>query len=650
MTSMVDPEVARLRAENRQLRSDLDERGLALESQLRALFDFMPQLGWTAQPDGSIDFYNRGWYEYTGTTFEEMKGWAWKSVHHAEMLPRVIERWESCLRAGTPFEMEFPLRRRDGAFRWFLTRVNPVRDADGVIRRWVGINTDIDDQRNHVEQEVGRFFAMSLDLLCIVGLDGFFKRLNPLWSAILGWTDEELVSKPWLDFVHPDDRGATAGAGSQLNEGASVISFTNRYVCKDGSYRWLEWRARPDGERGMFYAAARDITPRREAEDARDKLREQLIVSDRMASAGTLAAGVAHEINNPLGYMTVNLDMVLEEIRALAGGSSSGRMRELEGMILDARDGAERVRKIVRGMKTFSRVDEESRAVLDVKPVIELSINMAFNEIRHRARLVEDFGEIPLVYADDARLAQVFINLLVNAAQAIPEGNVDSNEIRIRTSTDPEGRAVVEVVDTGPGIPDAVLGRMFDAFFTTKAVGAGTGLGLSICHNIVTGLGGDISVTSELGRGTAFRVVLPAAAVQQLPGARALVTPTAPMTRRGAVLVLDDEPPIRVALARVLGDHEVTTVATAMEALALIRSGKHFDIILSDLMMPQMTGMDFYDELAQSSPEDAAKIVFISGGAFTPRAREFLERVANERIEKPFDVKTVRELVRNFLK
>jgi CheY-like chemotaxis protein/two-component sensor histidine kinase len=317
-------------------------------------------------------------------------------------------------------------------------------------------------------------------------------------------------------------------------------------------------------------------------------------------------------------------------------------------MAVEAEEGAERIRKIVRGLKTFSRAEEERRAVIDVRPLLELSIDMAFNEIRHRARLVKSYGQAPLVEADEARLGQVFINLLVNAAQALPEGHSDANEIHIVTSTDAAGRAVIEVSDTGAGIPAHLIGRIFDPFFTTKPVGIGTGLGLSICHNIVASLGGEISVTSEEGVGTTFRIVLPPAV--EAPRAARL----APSARKqamacAAVLVLDDEAAIGTVLRRVLCDHEVTAVTTAKQALELLSSGKHFDVIFSDLMMPEMSGMDFYAELQLSFPRLAERVIFVSGGAFTPSAKAFLDRVPNQRIDKPFDARSVRDIVQKLV-
>ena len=241
------------------------------------------------------------------------------------------------------------------------------------------------------------------------------------------------------------------------------------------------------------------------------KLQERLMIADRMISVGTLAAGVAHGINNPLAAITVNLDLVLEDVRSIGGGSPSGRLKEMEKMASEARTAADRIRKIVRGLMTFSRTDEKRPAVVvDIKQVLELSIGMASNEIRQSARLVRDYGDTPLVFVDDSRLAQVFVNLLVNAAQAIGSDDAEANEIRLTTLTDETGRVVVEVHDTGKGISPSALGHLFTPFFTTKPFGLGPGLGLSICYNIVTEMSGEITARSRGERGATFSVALPA--------------------------------------------------------------------------------------------------------------------------------------------
>jgi CheY-like chemotaxis protein len=232
----------------------------------------------------------------------------------------------------------------------------------------------------------------------------------------------------------------------------------------------------------------------------------------------------------------------------------------------------------------------------------------------------------------------------MNAAQSIPEGRADRNEIRIVTRTAENGRAVIEVCDTGAGIPRDILPRIFDPFFTTKPVGVGTGLGLSLCHRMVSDLGGDIAVESEVGKGSVFRLTLPAAKSERhaLAPARAVGEPA----RRSRVLVLDDEVAFGRALERSLGRyHDVVTLTSGSEALAMMAAGERFDAILSDLMMPQVTGMDLYEELGRIAPDQARKMIFVTGGAFTERAREFLEGLANPCVEKPFELANLLELI-----
>lgn len=388
-----------------------------------------------------------------------------------------------------------------------------------------------------------------------------------------------------------------------------------------------------------------DITQRR-------KLEAALLLASRMSSVGTLASGIAHEINNPLSYVTSNLEFIGQSLSEVEDGPASGRIRELLELVGHAREGAERVRRIVHGLKTFSRAEvAETRAPLELQPLLELAINLTFNEIRQRARLVKEYGRTPHVEADDARLCEVFVNLLLNAAQAIGGGQVDDNEIRVVTSTDAAGCAVVEVRDTGCGIPDANRAQIFDPFFTTKTIGLGTGLGLSIVHGIVTAHGGTTTFGSaSVGNGTSFRVVLPPARADVRPVAATIPQAPVSSSRRGSVLVVDDEPIVARVLRRILmADHDVATAHSGREAMAHFEKGERFDVILCDLMMPVMNGMALHAELSEAIPEQAARIIFITGGAFTPAAKQFLDHVPNVRVEKPFEAANIRALVRGLV-
>jgi signal transduction histidine kinase len=402
----------------------------------------------------------------------------------------------------------------------------------------------------------------------------------------------------------------------------------------------------------------RDAAMRRD----QGQIRQQLMISERMASVGTLAAGVAHEINNPLSVVVGNLEFVAGDLRqvgelvaglgkrespaiAAAIEQIGARLAEIAPSLQDAQQAADRVRVIVRDLRLFSRADEEVRGPVDVRRVLDSSLSMARNEIRHRAQVQRDYGEVAPVDGNEARLGQVFLNLIVNAAQALPEGRTAENRIVVSTRSD-DGRVIVDISDTGSGIPPEVLPRIFDVFFTTKPIGVGTGLGLAICHRIVSGMGGSITVDSRVGAGTTVRVTLPTAGPGAGEAPAAAPTAVKGARRRGAVLVVEDEQAVGRMLQKVLSASDsVTLVASGREALSRIKEHPPFDVILCDLMMPEMTGMDFHTALTSHSESLARRVVFMTGGAFTPKAREFLDRVDNPRIDKPVDIQRLRQLV-----
>jgi signal transduction histidine kinase/FixJ family two-component response regulator len=392
-------------------------------------------------------------------------------------------------------------------------------------------------------------------------------------------------------------------------------------------------------------ALIHSLEERLRLEQERERMRLELIHSQKLESIGTLAAGVAHEISNPLAYIATNLEYIGARLDRV---DDPAVVRELRRATREAMLGADRVRRIVGDLTRFARREEEPPSPVDVRTVLDTAIGMAWTEIRHRARLVRDYGALALVLADEDRLVQVFLNLLVNAAQAIEEGHADRNEIRLRTHLDGD-RLAIEVQDTGGGIPADALDRVFAPFFTTKPAGTGTGLGLSICHTIVTALGGAIEVESQLGVGSTFRVVLPVhrdTGLRRDPPARAVEGP-----RRARILLVDDEPYFVSAMCRALQEqHEVVGLTSAREALSRLAhaadSPERFDLILCDVMMSEMSGIELYSELVRVAPELARRVVFMTGGAFTPRARAFLQAVPNRCVEKPVDLETIDELIR----
>ncbi len=470
------------------------------------------------------------------------------------------------------------------------------------------------------------------DGIAVMGADGAILYRSTSAARMLGQDPSQPPVAQMMQAMHPDDQPAVAEVWGRMlaNPGVRFQSL-GRAQHEDGTWRTLEGSLvnllEHPALRGVV-ANFRDITERKQIEG-------QLVAADRMVSIGTLAAGVAHEINNPLAYVLANLSLLTDAL-----GSSGS---DIADTLAAARDGAERVRQIVRDLKTFSRAEDLVQGDIDIHRVLDSVANLSWNEIRHRARLVKDYGRsLPPVQGNEGRLGQVFLNLVVNAAQAMPEGAAARNEIRLLTRSE-GNRVVVEVRDTGVGIEAEHLQHLFDPFFTTKPVGVGTGLGLFICKNIVNSLGGVISVQSAMGKGTVFTVSLPVSAGGAVPAEAP--APPAPAARRAKILVVDDEPQIGRVIKAALRLHDVFCLTSAVEALAKLRAGERFDIIICDLMMPQMTGMDFHEALEQELPEQSRRIVFLTGGAFTAKARSFLERVKNLRIDKPFEVAALRTMV-----
>ncbi len=394
----------------------------------------------------------------------------------------------------------------------------------------------------------------------------------------------------------------------------------------------------------------------------REQLQARLVEADRLTSLGTIAASVAHEINNPLAYAIANLELVAN---LLAEGSSDrpalGSGSPIALALADSREGLLRIRSIVRDLRTFSRPADDGIGPVDVERVLDSSANIVSSEVSQRARLIKDYGGVPRVLANDARLGQVCLNLIVNAAQSIPEGHVDENEIRLSTRRDSHGRVQIEVADTGEGIAAPLLAHIFEPFFTTKPRSNGTGLGLSICKDLVERLGGTLTVESEVGKGSLFRISFPElsapgdASVERhealTPKIEAATAADAgvPRARRGQVLIVDDEPRLCAILARLLAsEHDVTTFTSAAAAVDRIAGGQRFDVIFSDLMMPGMSGMDLHAEVVRLAPQQAKRMVFLTGGAFTPKASEFLGTVRNRLLDKPFDYAVLAALAREF--
>ncbi|HEX7840225.1 MAG TPA: ATP-binding protein, partial [Kofleriaceae bacterium] len=540
--------------------------------------------------------------------------------------------------------------------RWFAALVAAAALAlvAGVFTGWQ--RSVLRRRTRQLQEQTDASFRAVIDVmpdLISMQRDGKLIYLNLAIRRLMGVDDR---TDRWgdlglLDRVHPDDRASLIELlrrVDQLEPEVVPEALEVRVRSADGSWRTCEVTGtRVElGGKVTVIASGRDITDRQ-------RLRAKIVMSDRMASLGTLAAGIAHEINNPLAYIAGNLEVMAETLEAAELVPSAADRTELSAQVRDAREGAERVRKIVHGLRSFSRSEREVRVPLAVPDVLEAAIRLTGNEVRHRAELVREFAPTPRVTADDGRLSQVFINLLINAAHAIPEGRSDDNRITVRTRTDGDGRAVIEIEDTGRGIAPDVQSRVFDPFFTTKGVGGGTGLGLSICHGIVIGLGGQISIDSAPGRGTLVRVVLPPSDHQPDAGAPAAGSAETGdgEPRRLRVLLVDDEPLVAQTMERLLRrDYDIAIARTGREAIDHITGGARFAAIVSDVMMPNMTGIELVDELQRIAPDQARRLIFLSGGAFTAQTRERLDQLGAPQLEKPISAKQLRACVMRILR
>ncbi len=489
------------------------------------------------------------------------------------------------------------------------------------------------------------------ELLGIVQqLAGFGITTLDLRTGVTTWSDELFRIYGWdpgavtpsldtlLQRVYPADVKAVRAMAERSHKVQPTAPLEYRILRGEGELRTLQTRVRrfhdDAGVPSRLVCTTIDITEHKDTA-------ARLVFTDRMASVGNLAAGVAHEINNPLAIVSAHLELITQELDDPLPG-------DLEAMLEETRRGVARIRDIVHGLAAFSSTDEEPRNPLEIERVLDLAVQMATNQIRHRAQLVRAYSPLPSVMANQATLAQVFLNLLVNACEAIPEGHTELHTISISTRTDGAGWAIIEIADTGRGIAREIQGRLFDPFFTTKPIGKGTGLGLSMSLGIVRALGGELGFTSEPDRGAVFRVAIPPAiAAARAPVPDPTPTVTTAVRPRTRVLIIDDEVVFASALRRLLArdEHQITIVHDGREAIARAEAGERFDAIVCDLMMPAMSGMEVHAQLLATAPELADRMVFLTGGAFSASAKQFLQALVNPWFEKPCDFQALRSVI-----
>jgi len=494
------------------------------------------------------------------------------------------------------------------------------------------------------QEEVERFFNLSLDLLCISGFDGYLKRVNGAWQATLGWMAEELLAEPWMERIHPDDRGATAGVFDRLRAGTSKpLSFENRWRAKDGATRHLLWTAVAFPDEQRVYAAARDITDRKRAE-------QELLQAQKMEAIGRLAGGVAHDFNNMLAVILAVSDIVQSSLPE----QDTTTREDIEEIAAAARRGA----ALTRQLLAFSRRQVINPRVLALDAVVTGVEKMLRRVIGEDVELsVSSASEVGAIEADAGQVEQVVLNLVVNARDAMPSGGELSIDVR---DADLEGAAAahagvgpgpyvaLRVTDTGCGMDAPTMARIFEPFFTTKEVGKGTGLGLSMVFGVVKQTGGGIVVRSEVGRGTTFEVYFPRVSAEPTDDAAGAGAPTSVGGTETVLLVEDDEQ-LRAVVRKVLAarGYAVLEARTARAALDLAKGARALHLLLTDLVMPEMDGRTLAEQIVAERP--GLRVLYMSGYTEHPATRGLEPSARDHFIEKPFTPAEIARAVRRAL-
>jgi two-component system, cell cycle sensor histidine kinase and response regulator CckA len=543
--------------------------------------------------------------------------------------------------AGVTTPYEVTMRKKDGSllmvegvgrpasYRGRPARITVIRDISARKRA----------EQRHVDSESKfRLLAETSPAAILIMQGERTLYANPAAATLTGYRREDLLGLPFGKLVGPESAAAfywrviAAERAEQRTERHEL-----KLHGKDGREVWVDYMAARIEYEGApaVLGTALDISQRKR----NDALNRRLIHSDRLAAIGQLSAGVAHEINNPAAFVVANLtglQNLLDRIEKSDGRLPAPVLAEARDMLKDSVEGIERIHSIAKNLKTFARIERDDVELVDVNEVLAGACSIVADEIRGRALVIKQMGAVPKLAADPGKLSQVFINLLMNAAQAIGAETESQHEIRCTTAF-ADGWLHVTITDTGCGMPESVRSRIFEPFFTTKPRDQGSGLGLTLCADIVRRHSGEIRVKSEPGKGSVFDVLLPAETglvLTEKPRARSEAPRHA---KRARVLVIDDEEILLKAYRRMLSQHHDVVVARGgRNALELLRADTNFDVVLCDVMMPDLDGKAVYEALRSISPSLAARMIFCSGGAFSSRLSDFVAGLPNVTLDKPF--------------
>jgi len=584
---------AKVAAERRLLEER--EQARASENTFRTLAQSMPNQVWTCDADGMVDWFNDQVYRYTGT-HAPLDRDRWRQLVHPDDRDAAGSLWQAGLAAGQTYETEFRIRRADGAWRWHLVRALPITDAQGVVLRWVGTNTDIQDQKSTtamLRQQVAertaerdRMWQYATDVMLVAELEGWITAINPAFTRLLGWEASEVVGTSLYTLIHPDDLQASVAEMAALAGGARTFKFENRTLRKNGGYAILSWTAAPDAR--YVHAVGRDMTAERAAAEEMRRTALALQQSQKMEAIGKLTGGVAHDFNNLLQVISGNLQLL--------SGDVAGNARA-ERRLGSALAGVGKGAKLASYLLAFGR-----RQALDPR-VVRIGRFVAGMEDMLRRSLGEEI-EVEMVISgglwntliDTAQVENAVLNLCINARDAmdgagkltIEVGNayLDDNYAAAHHEVQPGQYVMIAVSDTGSGMTQEVLEQAFDPFFSTKPEGKGSGLGLSMVYGFARQSGGHVKIYSEPGNGTTVKLYL----------LRSLEAEDAPQpleTRAviggsETILVAEDDEGVRATVVELLSElgYQVLKAGDAASALSIIDSGIHIDLLFTDVVMP----------------------------------------------------------------
>ena len=621
------------------------------EGEFSQLADSIPQLAWMANADGWIFWYNRRWFEFTGTTPEQMEGWGWKVVHDPSILPIVMERWSASIATGKAFEMEFPLRGADGKFRSFLTRVMPLKNRQSEVVRWFGTNTDITDRVN-AERDTAEFAAIvesSHDAIVGKDLNGFIVSWNPGAEKLYGYSRAEILGQSMHVLFPPDNLAEEDEILRRIRRGEVVDSHESTRITKAGEKVIVAVAVSSiRNKAGHIIGAshiARDITERK-------KFEVSMLETQKLETLGVLAGGIAHDFNNLLTGIMGNASLVME--RMPVGNSD----RVLLDAVLSA---SERAAALTGQLLAYAGKGRFVREPVDLSDVTRQIVQLVEASIPRKVSLILNLGRnLPLVEGDVSQLQQVIMNLVINGAEAI--GN-ESGTVTVKTwIEDNDGHSLhtavpspnwtpgpsvaLEVIDTGSGMNEETLSKIFDPFFTTKFTGRG--LGLASVQGIIRRHHGTLEVSSTLGRGSRFRVLLPA--TSKRGSFTAGEKPIDPLQGHGHLLVVEDDQEIRRFVLSVLEQYgySVEMAHNGRQAVEIFaRNPAAFQLVFMDLTMPVMNGEEALRHLRIIRP--GIPILLTSGYDSNAAIRDLTGQGVIGFIQKPFTARKLAEKIKESL-